>query len=678
MPGEPGVRAPAEVALVLRTLWIGFAALPAGGTLECRVRPLGASGPTRSHPASPESSRWMAPRQSAPPSRSGPSPAPRSANASVPEEGLLWSAEVVFRSSSSADGTLERRAVGLAEASWRRLDGRGIRFGSALRPAWFDPPFYLTDVELLALLPYRDLPSAAAGRAEMGPSGIPLGRDPGGRVVRLPASPLDGRHAAILGETGMGKSSLLVGLALRAADRATVIVLDPLGETARAIRDELAIPRERVLYLSAASGAPSLNALEGIGAPDGADPVRAERRIDDIVHALRRVRAGRYAAGPYWGPRIEEMLTRAVEVAAGFPGGTLIDAHTVLATAGRTRRVVPPELRERLGELADRIRERPEDADGARRLLHEVVRNRTLRRTLCASAPTVALRDLVAPGRVVLIAGDAATVGEATARYLLAVDLALLWSELLARDDVGKVYLLLDEVQWYAHDSLAEMLQLARRKNVHVIFATQALAALPENVRQAAWTNVADFVAFRGSPEEARELAALARGVPAGALTSIPRGTALSLLGKGESARWVRTVRLPPMPAGKGEGEDPDSGSHPPPTPPPRGQAPGNRPGDLLGAIVARAASRSDGRLLRLPLAELPGSPDPAAPALRAVGRRLGRAGALVRVERGADGPVWWIDPDRLAQLALTAPGPASVDASSAELPPAGERPLPR
>jgi hypothetical protein len=554
---------------------------------------------------------------------------------------------------------LARRAAGTAEAAWRRLDGVGVRFSRSLRPGWFARSLLISDAELLSILPYRDLPLACSDLATATSGGLALGRDPFGGIVTLPVDPREGRHLAILGETGMGKSSLLVALALRAVEAATVVVLDPLGETARSIQQGVDLPAERVLFLGASDGAPGVNALEGIGPLDDADPLRAERRIDDIVHALRRVRAGRYAAGPYWGPRIEEMLTRAVEVAAGIPGGTLVDAHTVLSTAGHTRRVVPPAVRDRLGELADRIRERPEDADGARRLLHEVVRNPTLRRTLCEPAPKLSLRDLVAPGRLVLIAGDAAQVGEATARYLLAVDLALLWSELLARDERSKVVLVLDEVQWYAHDSLAEMLQLARRKNVHVVFATQALGSLPEGVREAAWTNVADFVTFRGSPEEARGLAALARGIPPGALTSLPRGTALALLGKGQQVRWVRTVRVPSREAPSAPIEGPDDPPAPP-GPEDSDRSPPDGSADLLGMILARARDLAPGELLCLPLAVLPGPPDPSGPEVRALGSRLGRIGAIVRRERGAQGKVWWIDPTRLPEAHTVARPPSS------------------
>ena len=110
-------------------------------------------------------------------------------------------------------------------------------------------------------------------------------------MISAPVESGQGRHLAVLGETGMGKSSLLIGVAVRAAALGGLIVLDPLGDTAREIRAELRTAgRSSVLIAPSEPGGPAINALEGIGGAPSDDPVRSERRLADIVHALRRVR----------------------------------------------------------------------------------------------------------------------------------------------------------------------------------------------------------------------------------------------------------------------------------------------------------------------------------------------------------------------------------------------------
>jgi uncharacterized protein DUF87 len=575
---------------------------------------------------------------------------------------LLWNGALELRIPPGLSKDDRRRAVGAAEAAWQRVDGFGVSFSRSRAILGSASGFFLSSAELIAVLPPREGGGIDAGPGTVPTTGLPLGRTAAGTVVQVPVEPGQGRHLAILGETGMGKSSLLVGLAVRAARYGGVIMLDPLGETVREVRAELGMEGARALWIAPGASAPSINALEGIGGYERPDPVRSERRVADIVHALRRVRSGRYTDSAFWGPRLEEMLTRAVRAAAAFPQGTLVDAHTLLSTSGLTRRPVPAGAEDVVRELAERIRARPDDADGARRLLHEVARNPTLATMICARAPDLTVREFVRPGRIVLVSGEAARVGEATARYLLAVYLALVWSELLASESKGKTFVLLDEAQWFAHEGLGEMLRLARRRNVHVVLATQSIASLPEVVREAVWTNVADFAAYRGLPEEAREFARAAPGAGAERILGLPRGEAAVLIGKGASVRWVRTARIPRSrsPAG-GACPSPDRSMGVRPA------APLPDPSTAIGAVAdwlrLAAGKIGSGELLPVALADLrarfPGDPD----VVRRMGARLGRARAIRRTERTGAGPVWWLDPTRLAGIDGDDP-PSSPDAS--------------
>jgi Helicase HerA, central domain/TraM recognition site of TraD and TraG len=582
---------------------------------------------------------------------------------------------VVFRPVRGSPG-LARDVVRAIESASHSAGGNGITFPTGLRSLGSRPRgFPIAEEELILTLPGPLCP-AAGGR---GDSSVPVavlafGRTSAGEIIGPELEPRQGRHVAVVGETGMGKSSLLVALARRASRGAGVVLLDPLGETAEALDRELdPSVRSRTLRIDPIQAPVRVNALDGID-PKGADPVRSERRLNDLVHAMRRVRAGRYADSGFWGPRLEEMLTRAVRAAASLPEGTLVDAHTLLATGARVPRDVPSQAMGPMRELADRIRERPEDAEGARRLVYEVVRSGVLEAMLCARTPELATRELVAPGRVVLVSGNAARVGESTARYLLSVYLALLWSELLARPEASKTFVVLDEAQWFSHESLSEMLRLGRRANVHVVLATQAIASLPDTVSEAVWTNVSDFVAFRGSPEEARELSRAVRGISAEAILSLPRGHAAVLLGKGNSVRWLRTVRIPnqdapeppggvvsagsasdPPPIAKGAPRSPDrsppviSSSYAPAA----GSVPRRAPTsqEVLHQLAARAREREEAGPWRVPLETLRRDLDPGGQAVREVGAILGRAGAILATERTEQGTVWVLDPARLSAV---------------------------
>ena len=326
---------------------------------------------------------------------------------------------------------------------------------------------------------------------------------------------------------------------------------------------------------------------------------------------------------------------------------------------------MPTTAHAEVRELAARVRERPEDAEGARRLLYEIVRNPVLRAMLCVRDGALALGELVAPGRATVISGEAARVGEATARYLLATYLALLWSELLARERPTKTFVLLDEAQWFAHESLGEMLRLGRGRNVHLGLATQSLASLAPELQDAVRTNVADLVAFRGSPADAREIARAVGGFSADPLGGLGRGEALALVGKGEVAVRLRTARLPARAVAPGA-PFPDGEPRPPTAVEASAEEEPGLPGGaetggegLWAELLGRAGRVPAGDLLEVDVAALRGAGRLSEEALRALGGWLGRTGALVRSERRAGGPVWWIDPGAVRARGLSGPATA-------------------
>jgi len=566
---------------------------------------------------------------------------------------VFWKARVALElpTAVARSGEARGRTRSAVEGALRSGGANGVRFHRRrLLRSQEGPWFEVAENELAAILPDVEGGSAVPPAGGVPGCVLPLGRADGGWVVGPLVEPTQGRHLAVLGETGMGKSATLVALALKAKELGGVILFDPLGETVSSFVRELTAQerRDRLVWVSPREGSARINALEGTARREG-DAVRADRRLNDLVHALRRVRSGRYESS-FWGPRLEEMLTRALAATATIPSSTLADAHTLLATGGRIRQVVPPEAHDAVRELADRVRERPDDAEGARRLLFEVVRSPVLSRMLCDRDPPLHTAELVAPDRIVVISGDAAVVGESAARYLLAVYLALVWSELLARPHPSKTFVLLDESQWFAHESLAEMLRLARRQNVHVILATQTIGSLPDGVDQAVWANVSDFLAFRGSPEEARELSRATSRLSVEELLSLPRGHAAVLLGKGNSVAWVRAVGRPAGPT-EPSSIDPASGGARFLGGGRSARANTSTPTtveEVLRWIRARARSDTVDGELRVSLPELRDSVDPEGTAVRAAGALLGRTGALLSSVREGPTPTWILDPNRL------------------------------
>ncbi|MDE1835957.1 MAG: hypothetical protein KGJ23_05005 [Euryarchaeota archaeon] len=297
----------------------------------------------------------------------------------------------------------------------------------------------------------RSLPST-------GTRDLHVGTDPAGERVGWSLTRGEGHHLTVAGETGMGKSTLLQRLAADAMGdgRTSLIVVDPLGETAQGVLHLLSpAARSRSVWVAPLRSPVGINALELPTGLTGANArAERERRVSELVTALRRVRAERYGETFYWGPRIEDLLTRTFLVLSACPGSTLRDAHELLSEPDRW--VGPLSSEDEGGKEALALwesirREGPEERQGALRIVQEVALSSAISRLLATRAPRWSLSRALEPGAVTFFDLERTAIGVRASSYLGAALLSLLWSFLLARKDRGKVLLILDEVQEYTH-----------------------------------------------------------------------------------------------------------------------------------------------------------------------------------------------------------------------------------
>lgn len=558
-------------------------------------------------------------------------------------------------------------AAGAVAAASRAERGNGLVWHPVPR-LWrrAAPVVRLDAAEVAAMFPSATarvpLPTFATARAA---TSIVLGRNDRGAATAITIDPGEGRHLLVLGETGMGKTTALLGAAVRATALGGVVLLDPIGDTCRRFLDRLPpAALGRVDWISPTLSPIGVNALRGAARPGP----EGERSLPDLVQALRRVRAGRYADSPFWGPRVEEMVTLSLRAAACYPDGTIRTAAELLdAAVGHVGRV-PPAAERAVQALVDRVRSRPDEVDGARRVLEEVVGSPTLERMLASPRATYSVAERARAGAIVLVSGDAAEVGESTSRVLLAVHFAILWSDLLAPGVARKVFVLADELPWYAHDAAAQMWRLARRFNVHLWATTQSLAALPEPVREAALTNSADTLVFRGSPDDAREIARWTATVPGELLLRLAAGEAALLRGKGADPERVRVDLgdVPSRPARWLAVADRCRPFAPPPEDEardsrrPEPEPDGDSVEDLLLLLWAGALAEPAASSVTVVLEDLRAVLDGRPETVRAAGQRLA-ATAGFRASDGPAGREWSVDRSALATLLGSGVDPARL-----------------
>ncbi len=273
-PWPNPLRSAADGVPMIDAVVLVFSALPPGARCVWWVRPL-----TLTHP------RWWdidPPAPVPPPRRPGPDSPQWRARPEPPEEGrdrpLFWDVRVLIGSDREVGGVaLASRSARALESATRTVRGNGLRFH---RRHWWTGDqgagFVVAESELTWVLPSPACPATGAAfrpstaRLDL----LPLGRTAAGTVIGPRIEPGQGRHLAVLGETGMGKSSLLIAVGRRVVEESGLILFDPLGDTTRALREELSAATKARMTWIQSGAAVGLNALEGIGGrPGTARPV---------------------------------------------------------------------------------------------------------------------------------------------------------------------------------------------------------------------------------------------------------------------------------------------------------------------------------------------------------------------------------------------------------------------
>ncbi|WP_160050818.1 type IV secretory system conjugative DNA transfer family protein [Nocardiopsis sp. FR4] len=316
------------------------------------------------------------------------------------------------------------------------------------------------------------------------------------------------QHTHIIGGTGVGKTTLLMGMALDDITKGRgCVIIEPKGESDLLLSRIPESAMDRVILIDPDDDAPppSLNVL------GGRDPVRTADLVTGIFSRIYR---------ESWGPRTDDILRSCCLTLSATPQASLANVPRLLENTSFRRRatahldsdsVLAGFWRWYEG-LSDQAR-----AHATAPLLNKLraVLLRDFARDLLAARPqhSLDLPELLDRDAVVIARLPKGVVGEDTSALLGSLVLAQTWSAVLARArqreaerrDIG---VFLDE----AHNfltlpyGLGDMLAEARAYRAGLVLAHQDLAQLPRDLREATSTNARSKVFFDLSPEDARAL----------------------------------------------------------------------------------------------------------------------------------------------------------------------------
>ncbi len=160
--------------------------------------------------------------------------------------------------------------------------------------------------------------------------GILIGHDARGRAVRMPWTVL-AWHAAVLGGTGRGKSTLLANVIAQLIDEQVGFTLLDCGDLAPTVRR--LVPRDQrgdLLYLDVSDTANpfALNVLSA------ATPMEAATLTEELVELFRRMH------GSAWGPVLEHQLRMGIRAAISARG-SLRDVYDLFTSPSERARTLP-------------------------------------------------------------------------------------------------------------------------------------------------------------------------------------------------------------------------------------------------------------------------------------------------------------------------------------------------
>lgn len=359
--------------------------------------------------------------------------------------------------------------------------------------------------------PMKKLPAGHKNTKDAGAVEIGRAIDVAGTRRRITIGETDlRRHYQIVGQTGTGKSTLLVSLILSAIERGHGLTFfDPHGSTIdvllRALPEEYA-DRVRVVRIGDADFPVPLNIW------DSDDLLKEERTISDLCELFGDIfnPPGQCYVGPRW----ERWFTTFAKASIAFLGRRAsLESIAVLSQSRDNMLKVCKAIVGRYPELAETIRQEygTDNSSEFQSLLNwclckfqRLISVEQLRKTLGAGANALDFHKSVDTDTVTLIDLASPAIGTHAARIIGTLLLMKLWNAAMARQARDKTHLVVvDEASLFQTNPMPRMLAESRKFGLSMVLCHQHTGQLTAEIRDALEANSANFSAFRLSPRDA-------------------------------------------------------------------------------------------------------------------------------------------------------------------------------
>lgn len=325
------------------------------------------------------------------------------------------------------------------------------------------------------------------------------------------------RHIYIIGKTGMGKSEMMVNMAIQDIQQGRgVAFIDPHGEAAERLLDF--VPSRRindVIYFNPAD-------LEYPIAFNVMERVSLEHRhlvASGLMSVFKKIWPD------VWSARMEYILNNAILALLEYPGSTLLGVNRMLADPEYRKKVVnkvtDPIIKSFwVNEFARYTQRYEVEATAAiQNKVGQFISNPLIRNIIGQVRSAIDMRKVMDEGKILIANISKGRIGEDNSRLLGALLITKLQLAAMSRVDIPEeerrdFYLYVDEFQNFATKSFVNILSEARKYRLSLVIGNQYIAQLEEmtptgknsEVRDAIFGNVGTIICFRVGAADAEFL----------------------------------------------------------------------------------------------------------------------------------------------------------------------------
>lgn len=312
-------------------------------------------------------------------------------------------------------------------------------------------------------------------------------------------------HCSIAGQSGTGKSTLLIDKALTAiANGEGVCVIDPHGETVDRILARFPKAINKAIYLDFGNGSRPIAWNPLADTPEDDRPLIASTFLDTIKSVWD------YSAFPT--PDMDDTIYHAIATMLDDQDGTLLGVP-LLFQSDLFRRESIGHIKDPMVRLywqhynslpqKDQVATTKSTLNKFRLLLADY----RLRNVLGNPKSKISLKDSIEHNKCLLIKVPQGQLGITKTRIISGLLLAQFHATVLRRESGAPTYhLMLDEVHTFDTPTLTEMLSGVRKFGVNITLTHQHLSQLSQRLKNAIIGNVSERIYFKMGYTDSEEI----------------------------------------------------------------------------------------------------------------------------------------------------------------------------